>query len=212
LEIEYGAFSYCYGLESIIVDSGNAIYHSNGNCIIATKSRELIVGCKASIIPNDESVRSIAESAFEGCIGLERIVIPEGIHTIGKTAFCACANLEEITLPNKIKTLSVGIFEGCTNLKIINMPSSLTQVSMVAFDGCSGIENIVLPDGVEYIGAWAFDCENLKSIIIPASVTEIDYRAFNVCPPSMIIYGYAGSYAETFANEEDITFVALDSN
>ena len=58
------AFSGCIGLEKISVVTGNPKYHSAGNCLIETKTKTLIFGCKNSIIPTDGSVTSIGNSAF----------------------------------------------------------------------------------------------------------------------------------------------------
>ena len=69
-------FSGCTGLTSIVVDEGNTKYDSRNNCnaIIETASNTLIFGCKGSIIPN--SVTSIGNDAFNGCIGLTSVTIP----------------------------------------------------------------------------------------------------------------------------------------
>lgn len=58
------AFYGCTGLISINVAKDNTKYHSDGNCLIETESKTLILGCKNSVIPNDGSVTSIGESAF----------------------------------------------------------------------------------------------------------------------------------------------------
>ena len=59
-----GVFSYCSGIESLVVTTGNKKYHSANNCIIETETKELIAGCKTSIIPSDGSVTSIDDSAI----------------------------------------------------------------------------------------------------------------------------------------------------
>ena len=51
------AFFGCSSVLSITVANGNTRYHSEGNCIIETERKKLIVGCKNSVIPN--SVTSI---------------------------------------------------------------------------------------------------------------------------------------------------------
>ena len=68
-----GVFDGCNSLENIIVKQGNPIYHSAGNCIIETKSKTLIAGCKNSVIPADGSVTSIGERAFYKCSSLTSI-------------------------------------------------------------------------------------------------------------------------------------------
>ena len=46
------------------------------------------------------------------------------------------------------------------------------------------------------------------AVIIPDSVTYIEEYAFDGCE-NLTIYGYTGSYAETYANENDFPFVSL---
>ena len=59
------------------------------------------------------------------------------------------------------------------------------------------------------IGYVAFSgCTSLTAITIPDSVTSIGENAFGLCT-NLTIYGYTGSYAETYAKENDIPFVSL---
>ena len=53
-----------------------------------------------------------------------------------------------------------------------------------------------------------YGCTNLTKITIPESVTSIESFAFEDCN-NVTIYGYTGSYAETYAKKKDIPFVSL---
>ncbi|GEM_PF-6444314 len=94
------AFNMCSGLTSIAVASGNTKYHSNGNCLIETASKTLILGCKNSVIPSDGSVTSIGRGAFSGCSSLTSIAIPNSVTSIGRGAFSGCSSLTSVTFVN----------------------------------------------------------------------------------------------------------------
>jgi len=111
-KIGYEAFAGTY-LESIVVKAGNEIYHSCGNSIIETNTKTLIVGCKATIIPNDGSVTSIAPYAFSTCGGFnnDTIVIPSTVTHIGYDAFFG-ASISNIVFENPIGWHTEYIYSG----------------------------------------------------------------------------------------------------
>ena len=121
----------------------------------------------------------------------------------------------DVTVPSEIDGKSVtkidnGAFENCTGLTSITIPDSVTEIDGYAFRGCTGLTSINIPDSVAEIGMEAFsDCTGLTSITIPDSVTSIDRGAFENCT-GLTIYGVKGSYAETYANENDIPFVSVN--
>ena len=94
--IGVGAFGDCGRLTSISVESKNQVYHSSGNCLIETQSKTLIAGCETSVIPADGSVTSIGESAFDDCVNLKSITIPDSVTYIDFCAFEYCSSLETI--------------------------------------------------------------------------------------------------------------------
>ena len=74
-------------------------------------------------------------------------------------------------------------------------------------------------DDVEYtvtaIGPSVFttntDKGNIKTIDIQADIESIGANAFKDCD-NITIYGYKDTYAETFASDNGISFVALEEN
>ena len=114
-----GVFEGCSKLESIAVEQGNPIYHSEGNCIIETKSKTLIAGCKNSVIPDDGSVTSIGDRAFSWCSSLKSIVIPDSVTSIGDSAFSWCGSLTNIVIPDSVTSIGGWAFSDCKSLKTI---------------------------------------------------------------------------------------------
>ncbi|MBO4432355.1 MAG: leucine-rich repeat protein [Clostridia bacterium] len=137
------AFNDCAGLEKITVKSGNSVYHSAGNCIIETKTKTLIAGCKNSVIPSDGSVTSIGGDAFWGCKGLKSITIPYGVKSIDGCAFVDCTGLKSITLPDSVKSIGDSAFADCTGLKSVTIGNGVTEISNAAFDGCKRLKTVI---------------------------------------------------------------------
>lgn len=87
------------------------------------------------------------------------------------------------------------------NMEISNSPMALNTETL---------KNAVIEDGVTNIGDNAFyGCSKLESITISSSVENISSTAFSLCSSLEKIYGADDSYAESFANENGYTFVAV---
>ncbi len=152
-------FGNCINLKELVVDKANTTYYSDGNCIIETETKKLVIGCDNSLIPDDGSVTEIGEFAFRGCENLTEIVIPEGVKIINKCAFSLCYGLTKVIISDGVMTIGEHAFALCTNLTSIILPNSITEIGDTAF----------------------IHCKKLNSIIIPASVTNIDNSIFIGC-------------------------------
>ncbi|MCD7775731.1 MAG: carboxypeptidase regulatory-like domain-containing protein [Clostridiales bacterium] len=79
-----------------------------------------------------------------------------------------------------------------------------------AISGAYAVPGTLDGYSVTSIGSRAFyGCIYLTSITIPAAVTSIGSNAFEGCDDNLIIYGYDGTAAEEYANENGITFISL---
>lgn len=139
---------------------------------------------------------------------IEHPVLKEGTKSISNAVFAECTNLSEIEVPKSIEAIAVCTFDGCINLESVTIPNGIEIIDSSAFQRCESLENVYIPESVSSIGENAFlGCTNLSMIYIPESVTYINGSAFMHCP-NLVIYGTSGSYAEQYAEENNIKFMA----
>ena len=198
--IGLSAFIYCTNLTIITIPDG-----------VTSIGSYAFKGCTnlASITISD-SVTSIGDHAFCDCTSLTSITISDSVTSIGDHTFSNCTSLTSITIPDSVTSIGEWAFWGCTSLTDITIPDSVTSIGWNAFSYCTSLTSITIPDSVTSIGDDAFyHCTSLASVTIPDSVTSIGGYAFCDCP-NLTIYGYSGSYAETYAEDNDIPFVTLE--
>lgn len=140
-EIGYNAFSGCI-IESFRVDENNSKFRSDGNCIIDTDEKTLVVGCTFGVIPSDGSVDTIGDDAFSGCAALTAVEIPSGIKRIGDSAFSCCDNLESIVLSEGLEVIEDFAFAGCSELESVNIPSTVKKLGFGIFDDCESLSDV----------------------------------------------------------------------
>lgn len=167
------AFICCNGLNSIVVENSNPIYHNYDNCnaIIETASNSLIAGCQNTIIP--DSVTSIWKCAFYGCTGLASVSIPNSVTSIGEDAFWGCSGLTAVTISNSVTSIGRNAFYGCIGLTSVTIPNNVISLGNGVFDSCSGLKSITIPNSIISIGEYAFyRCNNLCEIYVPLGQEE----------------------------------------
>ena len=155
----------------------------------------------------------ISEEDFNDMIGwrfkdASQISIPTWLRSIPSSAFEECQSLRDVIIPKNIMSIGENAFYGCKSLTSVVIPESVTSIGEDAFIGCSGLISMVIPRSLTALenGVFAW-CSSLKNISIPDSVTRIGELVFNGCD-ILTIHAPAGSYAEQYAKENNIPFVA----
>lgn len=70
----------------------------------------------------------------DDCSGLTSVTIPNSVTTIGEKAFSGCVELTSVTIPNSVTTIDIYAFAGCSRLKeVINYAKEPQQVSETIF-------------------------------------------------------------------------------
>ena len=154
-----------------------------------------------------KSIDILKESSFYNCDAIENVLIPSTVTQIDSRAFYDCDGLTDITIPDSVTSLGSYAFGDCNALVDVKLGTGITNIQTSTFVHCDELERVNIPRCVTSIASNAFkDCVKFKEIHIPRSVTSIDSSAFSY-PSNLTIYGVSGTYAETFAKENNIKFV-----
>ena len=149
----------------------------------------------------------IEANAFYNCDALTEVEIPTTVTSVGDQAFYDCDSLTTVDFPDTVTKMGTKVFYDCDALTSVKLGSGITSIPASTFEHCDVLESIVIPRRVTTIGNSAFkDCVKFTSITIPRSVTSIGSTAFSYLN-KLTIYGVAGTYAETYANDNGIKFV-----
>ena len=164
---------------------------------------------------------SIGASAFEDCVSLSSVNIPQEITSIGDHAFKGCEELTTARIEDRTTVLPLGkrLFDD-TALQDLYIGAKINYINEVSRDAspfcenktlknvvitdiedhiydyefynCSALEKVTVGDGVEGIGKWAFSgCGNLAEFVFGSNVSVIGEEAFSDCTGMTKITGRA---------------------
>jgi hypothetical protein len=192
----YDAFRNCSSLESAVIGKG-----------LTSIGDYTFEGCtKLTTVTLGSKVGSIGDQAFYDCGSLTSIKIPESVTSIGYDAFRYCTSLSSIIIPNSVTSIGSNAFAGCSSLASITIGNGVTIIDNGTFSNGKSLTSIIIPNSVTSIESNSFYlCTSLTSIIIPDSVTNIGNYVFTGCK-SLTIYCNPGSYAETYAKNNNIPY------
>lgn len=159
-----------------------------------------------------DTITEIGEKAFFHC-GLTSVEIPSSVKIIGEQAFSECNNLESVVMHEDAE-FGYSVFYSCDSLKDFVFPENMQELPLGFLADCYALRNIILPESMTFIDSQAFRSYSTtqRNLYIPPSVTGIHEDAFYYTAAGLTIYGQTGSYAETFATENEIPFQAVGSS
>lgn len=188
-------------------------------------------------IPN--SVTLISAVSFLECNNLEKIIISSQDIKINILAFLNCNNLKKININKNVKNLQLHsdnitntAFPMISTMDIdnLNWPKEIivdseneiyssedgilfnkNKTNLLFYPGEKDSTSYTIPDTVTEIGEFAFfSCPHLSKLIIPSSVMDIK-SSFYLSPEEFTIYCSKDSYAEKYAQDNNIKFEYLEN-
>ncbi|MBR1591480.1 MAG: leucine-rich repeat protein [Ruminococcus sp.] len=141
-----------------------------------------------------ESLESIGDYAFSGCLAISDMVIPENVNSIGKGCFMSCTGLENIKINGSIKEIPENCFASCTKLLCADIPFSVTDIGDKAFFGCTSLKDIALHKNITNLS------DGCLGAYYDARLNSIAYR------DDFTVYAEKNSAAESYASEKSLSF------
>lgn len=159
--------------------------------------KEAFMGSKVKELVLPSGMKTIGESAFEGCNKLTDVTLNAWLSTVSDKAFKDCVLLEEVTFhKSNLNTIGASAFEGCTKLKgepftvnvngkdkevyILQIPDTITDGNLgaCAFKDCKAITKVEIL-GKADIGEYAFEnCTGLEEAVLHETISTIGTGAF----------------------------------
>lgn len=193
-------------LTQLYIDEYGVVYSSDKKRLIDAP----VDIVKYSII---EGTEVIGKQAFHRCRKLYNIHISNSVTTIEDYAFDGCVSLRSFFVSAHISNIGIGILAGCKNIyqievdkrntiydsrdiieTFISSGDEIRYNSNAIFHTQSnaliaGCQNTMIPYGITSIEDGAFiDCTTLENISLPDSIINVDELAFKGCTGLMNIY------------------------
>ena len=175
--IEEGTFFRCNNLKSVAIPTSVTV--------IETSAFEDCTSLEDVIFVPQSKVERLGISAFEGCISLSCIELPQSLKEIEIKAFNDCIGLSTIKIPSGVETIGVSVFEGCSAMTFVNMIDNMNFDGIIpikAFDDCRSLKQIKLPQNTKVLASCAFQgCTSLDCVDLPSQVEVLGVNSFNNC-------------------------------
>lgn len=219
-----GVFMNCYSVEEITLDEKNEAYTVEDNILYTADKTTLYTAAAGGVSKNvviPDTVASISEYAFSGCLNMETVTISKAVTVIPEGAFNYCSGLTDIVIPEGVTEIGNYAFSNCENLKTVSLASTLKKINPGAFWKDSSIESVTFPEGITEIGSGAFlDCSALENVSVPKSVEKIGEYALGFNSKSdgsgadkngnFKMSVYSDSAAEKYAKSNGLEYDAID--
>lgn len=179
-----------------------------------------------------DSLEYIGEYAFRACKNLESVKMNCPNLVLSDFAFYG-TGLKNIDI--NLKSINENSINSCELLETINI-NGTDVIPADSFKECPNVKSVLLSPNISVIGEGAFLDKSIESAIIPSSIKIIgalpkaqgiiQYSSIADVPATdplteepicafdsdCIIYGYKDTEAERYADEWNLTFIALNSS
>ena len=217
VSIDSNAFNSCTALKTVNLPK-SLKYIGNGAFAHCTALEQMTI---------PENVQRIVAGAFYETPWLDGM--NEEFNIVNGNLLKYCGPGGAVIVPEGVTYICGETFSDRDDITSVKLPSTLWRLGgspvsdgRGAFQDCDGLTKVVVPYGTTMLENKVFAyCSNLKEIVIPSTVTymvapyeqilsgvkvSVDGTFINVAE-DFTIRGVKGSYAETYASENNYNFV-----
>ena len=145
------------------------------------------------------------------------VTIPEGTRGIAGLAFSGRGQIAAVAIPGSVRKIGDGAFQNCENLSAVTIAEGVAAIGTEAFyntfvnywyncDEDASEPGVFIPESVTSIGEYAFGYFYFSFTEgHPFNWYDDPYRKIG----DFTIIGFSGSAAETYANDNGLSFTAL---
>lgn len=142
------------------------------NAVFSSIDKEIKAAVEKVVV--EFGITSIASEAFEKCVNLKEVILPDSLVTIRDSAFQS-RGVVSIQIPDSVTQIEADVFHDCKNLASVKLPSNLESIGFLAFASCASLTGLELPDSLTTIGSKAFIYTGILELTYPKNLTNLDY-------------------------------------
>ena len=139
--IGHSAFGYCSSLDSVTIPE--SVINIKGNPFPACPAKVINYSNHFTIFEGNlytSDRRKLISYLSKG----ENFIIPDSVTSIGDGAFGGCISLQSVTIPDSVTSIGDGAFGGCKSLQSVTIPDSVTSIGHSAFGRCASLQFIFI--------------------------------------------------------------------
>lgn len=156
------------------------------------------------------TLETIGQNAFSES-GIAKVVLPDTVTSIGQSAFYGCLSLTSVTLGKGITSIPNNAFQQCRALQEIKFLGDVTSFGNYVFYYCSSLRYLYLPASVVTIGTYFLSNVSDKCVIFAEAAEKPDgwSSSWNV-KDLTVIYNANKEMGPHFV--DDLMYLVVDEN
>ncbi len=202
----YGYGEYTYGDYTYTV-SGN-------EATIVYVDRDITGKVNVPSKIGEYKVVAIGDNAFEECLTITAVTIPDTVTYIGYNAFFGCKSIGELVIGNSVDIIEAYAFGSCSGIKSVIIPDSVSYMGEGSFSGCSRMTSIFIGKGIKEIPRnMCQNSNNLATVYMGENVVTVKNSAFYECTSlENVIWGTKLEVIESHSfSETNIKYLTIPS-